>query len=117
MCIRDRCAGRGLRRGLFHAGDSRGSRRKADIQPDYEGFQVPDEFVVGYGLDYDEKSVSYTHLDVYKRQVLRICKICDVPAVIAVKRDATLAGSLIDALCRAGQKLSLIHISVHTLKI
>ena len=36
--------------------------------------------------------------------VLRICKICDVPAVIAVKRDATLAGSLIDALCRAGQR-------------
>ena len=32
--------------------------------------------------------------------VLRICKICDVPAVIAVRRDATLAGSLIDALCR-----------------
>ena len=31
------------------------SRRKADIKPDYEGFQVPDEFVVGYGLDYDEK--------------------------------------------------------------
>ena len=31
------------------------SRRKAAIQPDYEGFQVPDEFVVGYGLDYDEK--------------------------------------------------------------
>lgn len=24
------------------------SCRKADIQPDYEGFQVPDEFVVGY---------------------------------------------------------------------
>ena len=36
--------------------------------------------------------------------VLRICKICDVPAVIAVRRDATLAGSPIDALCRAGQK-------------
>ncbi len=36
--------------------------------------------------------------------VLRICKICDVPAVIAVRRDATLAGSLIDALCKAGQK-------------
>lgn len=31
------------------------TRRKADIRPDYEGFQVPDEFVVGYGLDYDEK--------------------------------------------------------------
>ena len=36
--------------------------------------------------------------------VLRICKICDVPAVIAVRRDATLAGSLIDALVRAGQE-------------
>ena len=36
--------------------------------------------------------------------VLRICKICDVPAVIAVRRDATLAGSLIDALCKAGQR-------------
>lgn len=36
--------------------------------------------------------------------VLRICKICDVPAVIAVRRDATLAGSLIDALCKAGQE-------------
>ena len=36
--------------------------------------------------------------------VLRICKICDVPAVIAVRRDATLAGSLIDALCAAGQR-------------
>ena len=36
--------------------------------------------------------------------VLRICKICDVPAVIAVRRDATLAGSLIDALVKAGQE-------------
>ena len=40
--------------------------------------------------------------------VLRICKICDVPAVIAVRRDATLAGSLIDALCKAGQKEDFI---------
>ncbi|MGN0706985.1 MAG: DHH family phosphoesterase [Faecalibacterium sp.] len=36
--------------------------------------------------------------------VLRICKICDVPAVIAVRRDATLASSLIDALVKAGQE-------------
>ena len=36
--------------------------------------------------------------------VLRICKICDVPAVIAVRRDATLAGSLINALVAAGQE-------------
>ena len=36
--------------------------------------------------------------------VLRICKICDVPAVIAVRRDATLASSLINALAAAGQE-------------
>ena len=31
------------------------SRRVSDVQPDYTGFEVPDAFVVGYGLDYDEK--------------------------------------------------------------
>ena len=36
--------------------------------------------------------------------VLRICNICDVPAVIAVRRDATLASSLINALVAAGQE-------------
>ena len=56
--------------------------------------------------------------------VLLICKICDVPAVIAVRRDATLAGSLIDALCAAGQRDDFIDpkdalpiISKHTLCI
>jgi c-di-AMP phosphodiesterase-like protein len=34
--------------------------------------------------------------------VLRICKICDVPAVIVVRREATLASSLIDAFTAAG---------------
>lgn len=29
-------------------------RRKVDIKPDYVGFAIPDEFVVGYGLDYAE---------------------------------------------------------------
>jgi hypoxanthine phosphoribosyltransferase len=29
-------------------------RRKIDLQPDYIGFQIPDEFVIGYGLDYQE---------------------------------------------------------------
>ena len=26
-----------------------------DLKADYAGFEVPDEFVVGYGMDYDEK--------------------------------------------------------------
>ena len=31
------------------------SRRVGEIQADYVGFQIPDEFVVGYGLDYAER--------------------------------------------------------------
>ena len=30
-------------------------RRVTDISVDYTGFQIPDEFVVGYGLDYGQK--------------------------------------------------------------
>jgi hypoxanthine phosphoribosyltransferase len=31
------------------------SRRKLPLEGDYVGFKIPDEFVVGYGLDYAEK--------------------------------------------------------------
>lgn len=31
------------------------SRREAKITPHYNGYEIPDEFVVGYGLDYAEK--------------------------------------------------------------
>lgn len=30
-------------------------RREVDVTVDYTGFTIPDEFVVGYGLDYDQK--------------------------------------------------------------
>src|ERR1700690_1270244 len=30
-------------------------RRIADVKADYSGFTIPNEFVVGYGLDYDER--------------------------------------------------------------
>ncbi len=30
-------------------------RRVMDVDVDYQGFEIPDEFVVGYGLDYDQK--------------------------------------------------------------
>jgi hypoxanthine phosphoribosyltransferase len=35
------------------------SRRAVPVEPDYVGFDIPDVFVVGYGLDYDQK---YRHL-------------------------------------------------------
>ena len=48
---------------------SKPSRRKADIEPDYLGFEVPDEFVVGYGLDYDENYRNLPYVGVLKPEV------------------------------------------------
>ncbi len=48
---------------------SKPSRRKANIEPDYLGFEVPDEFVVGYGLDYDEKYRNLPYVGVLKPEV------------------------------------------------
>lgn len=31
------------------------SRRKIEVRVDYVGFEIPDKFVVGYGLDYDQR--------------------------------------------------------------
>ena len=31
------------------------SRRVVDVDVEYTGFEIPDQFVVGYGLDYDQK--------------------------------------------------------------
>lgn len=44
-------------------------RRKADIVADYSGTTVPDEFIVGYGLDYDEKYRNLPYVGVLKRAI------------------------------------------------
>ncbi len=44
-------------------------RRQVDIFPDYKGLIVPDEFIVGYGLDYDEKYRNLPFVGVLKREV------------------------------------------------
>lgn len=45
------------------------SRRTKPIEADYVGFQVPDEFVVGYGLDFDERYRNLPYIGVLKPQV------------------------------------------------
>lgn len=45
------------------------SRRKADIEADYRGYQIPDEFAVGYGLDYAENYRNLPYVGVLKREV------------------------------------------------
>ncbi|MEJ9211533.1 hypoxanthine phosphoribosyltransferase [Bacillus smithii] len=47
------------------------SGRKANIEADYVGFIVPDEFVVGYGLDYAEKYRNLPYIGVLKPEVYR----------------------------------------------
>lgn len=44
-------------------------RRQSDIVADYKGFEVPDEFVVGYGLDYSEQYRNLPYIGVLKPSV------------------------------------------------
>ena len=45
------------------------SRRKVHIDVDYTGFEIPDEFVVGYGLDYAQKHRNLPYVGILKRSV------------------------------------------------
>jgi len=42
------------------------SRRKVDVPLDYVGFEIPDHFVVGYGLDYEDKFRNLPYISVFK---------------------------------------------------
>ena len=44
------------------------SRREVDFTPDYVGREIPDEFVVGFGLDYDEKYRNLPYVGILKRE-------------------------------------------------
>ncbi|MBC7856652.1 MAG: hypoxanthine phosphoribosyltransferase [Pirellulaceae bacterium] len=39
-------------------------RQEVDLRPDYVGFEIPDEFVVGYGLDFNDQYRNLPHLAV-----------------------------------------------------
>ncbi len=45
------------------------ARRKADIYADYSCFEVPDAFVVGYGLDYNERYRNLPYIGVLKPEI------------------------------------------------
>ncbi|KAA9238838.1 MULTISPECIES: hypoxanthine phosphoribosyltransferase [Aerococcus] len=45
------------------------SRRKKDFQADWIGFEIPDKFVVGYGLDYKGQLRNYPNIAVLKEEV------------------------------------------------
>lgn len=45
------------------------ARRLVKVEPDYNGFAIPDEFVVGYGLDYNGNYRHFRDIMVLKREV------------------------------------------------
>mmetsp|Transcript_30595 Transcript_30595/g.42362 ORF Transcript_30595/g.42362 Transcript_30595/m.42362 type:complete len:187 (-) Transcript_30595:101-661(-) len=45
------------------------ARRTTQVQVDYSGFQCPDEFVVGFGLDFDARFRSLPYIGVLKAEV------------------------------------------------
>ena len=45
------------------------ARREAPIEPEYKGFVIEDEFVIGYGLDYAEEYRNLPYVGVLKRSV------------------------------------------------
>lgn len=45
------------------------ARRKADVYADYSCFEIPDAFVVGYGLDYNERYRNLPYIGVLKPEI------------------------------------------------
>jgi len=43
-------------------------KREVDIPLDYVGFEIPNEFVVGYGLDYDNKFRNLPYISIFKKR-------------------------------------------------
>lgn len=48
---------------------SKPARREVDVQVDYTGFEIPDEFVVGYGLDFAEEYRNLPYIAILKPAV------------------------------------------------
>ena len=46
-------------------------RREVNVNPEFVGFEIPDEFVVGYGLDYAEKYRNLPYIGVLKPSLYR----------------------------------------------
>lgn len=47
------------------------SRRKVDYSPDYVGYEIPDAFVIGYGLDYAERYRELPYIGIINPDVVK----------------------------------------------
>ncbi len=62
------------------------SRRQVPIAIDYTGFEIPDRFVVGYGLDYAERYRNLPFIGVLKPEVYRSSQGASPPSTPASTR-------------------------------
>ncbi|NOY64782.1 MAG: hypoxanthine phosphoribosyltransferase [Nitrospirae bacterium] len=44
-------------------------RRVVDVPIDYKGFEIPNEYVVGYGLDFDDQYRNLPYIAIFKKKV------------------------------------------------
>lgn len=67
--IKEMLAGRGAKSVRIASLLSKPSRRLVEMNADFLGFEIPDEFVIGYGLDYAEKYRNLPYVGVLSRSV------------------------------------------------
>ena len=67
--MRDLLVGRGAKSFTVVTLLDKPSRRKVDIKADFSCFEVGDEFIVGYGLDYAQQYRNLPYIAILKREV------------------------------------------------
>lgn len=67
--MRDLILGRGAKSFTIVALFNKEARRKVDIHADYACFEIGDEFIVGYGLDYAQRYRNLPYVGILKRSV------------------------------------------------
>ncbi|MCX4313989.1 MAG: hypoxanthine phosphoribosyltransferase [Clostridia bacterium] len=67
--MRDLILGRGAKSFTTVALFDKPSRRQVDIKADYSCFEIADEFIVGYGLDYAQQYRNLPYVGILKRSI------------------------------------------------
>ncbi|MCM1438470.1 MAG: hypoxanthine phosphoribosyltransferase [Roseburia sp.] len=67
--MKDLISGRGAKSFTVVTLFDKPARRKIDIKADYSCFEIGDEFIVGYGLDYAQQYRSLPYIGILKREI------------------------------------------------
>lgn len=67
--IRDMLLGRGPASLKICAFLDKKPRRRVEVPLDYVGFEIPDEYIVGYGLDYENMFRNLPYIAIFKKSV------------------------------------------------